>query len=69
MVAIQKQLVHPGSTSHFKREVEPRIRIHGCYLSTGRDDFSRQIVAWKLCTRMSASDVMATLDLALAAAE
>jgi RNA-directed DNA polymerase len=39
------------------------------YLSTVLDDFSRYIVAWKLCATMCASDVMATLDLALAAAE
>lgn len=35
------------------------------YLSTVLDDFSRYIVAWKLCTSMSAADVTATLDLAL----
>jgi transposase InsO family protein len=38
------------------------------YLSTVLDDFSRYIVAWKLCTTMQASDVTATLDLALGAA-
>jgi transposase InsO family protein len=32
------------------------------------DDFSRYIVAWKLCATMQASDVAATLDRALAAA-
>ena len=32
------------------------------------DDFSRYIVAWKLCTTMQASDVTATLNLALTAA-
>ena len=37
------------------------------YLSTVLDDFSRFIVAWKLCTTMKAQDVTATLDLALAA--
>ena len=37
------------------------------YLSTGLDDFSRFIVAWKLCATMKAQDVTATLDLALAA--
>ncbi len=37
------------------------------YLSTVLDDFSSYIVAWKLCTNMCASDVMASLDLALAA--
>lgn len=35
------------------------------YLSTVLDDFSRYIVAWKLCTTMSADDVTATLELAL----
>ena len=31
------------------------------------DDFSRYIVAWKLCATMRASDVIKTLDQALAA--
>ena len=37
------------------------------YLSTVLDDFSRYIIAWKLCTTMKAEDVTATLDLALQA--
>jgi putative transposase len=37
------------------------------YLSSVLDDFSRYIVAWKLCTTMRAEDVTATLDLALQA--
>jgi putative transposase len=37
------------------------------YLSTVLDDFSRYIIAWKLCTTMRAEDVTDTLDLALAA--
>ena len=37
------------------------------YLSTVLDDFSRFVVAWKLCATMRADDVTATLDLALAA--
>ncbi len=37
------------------------------YLSTVLDDFSRFIVAWKLCATMKAKDVTATLDLALSA--
>ena len=37
------------------------------YLSSVLDDFSRYIVAWKLCTGMRAEDVTATLDLALQA--
>ena len=37
------------------------------YLSTVLDDFSRYIIAWKLCTTMKADDVTATLDLALLA--
>ena len=36
------------------------------YLSTVLDDFSRFIVAWKLCATMKAQDVSDTLDLALA---
>ena len=35
------------------------------YLSTVLDDFSRYIIAWKLCTTMKAQDVTDTLDLAL----
>ncbi len=31
------------------------------------DDFSRYIIAWKLCTTMKAEDVTATLELALSA--
>jgi putative transposase len=36
------------------------------YLSTVLDDFSRYIIAWKLCTTMSAKDVTETLEAALA---
>jgi len=38
------------------------------YLSTILDDFSRYIIAWKLCTTMKATDVTETLELALSAA-
>lgn len=37
------------------------------YLSTVLDDYSRYIIAWKLCTTMCASDVTDTLELALTA--
>ncbi len=37
------------------------------YLSTILDDFSRYIIAWKLCTTMKAGDVTDTLELALRA--
>src|SRR5438309_5107052 len=37
------------------------------YLSTVLDDFSRYIVAWKLCATMRAEDVAATLERALLA--
>jgi putative transposase len=37
------------------------------YLSTVLDDFSRFIIAWKLCATMRATDVTETLYLALAA--
>src|SRR5262249_50061210 len=35
------------------------------YLSTVLDDFSRYILAWKLCTTMSATDVSDTLQVAM----
>src|SRR5262249_16232607 len=35
------------------------------YLSTVLDDFSRFIIAWKLCTTMKAQDVSDTLTMAL----
>ena len=37
------------------------------YLSTVLDDFSRYIIAWKLCTTMRSEDVTATLEQALKA--
>ena len=37
------------------------------YLSTILDDFSRYVIAWKLCTTMKAQDVTDTLELALTA--
>jgi putative transposase len=39
------------------------------YLSTVLDDFSRYVVAWKLCTTMMTGDVTETLNLALQAAD
>src|SRR3954469_5345639 len=38
------------------------------YLSTILDDFSRYIIAWKLCTTMTAGDVTRTLEKALVTA-
>jgi len=37
------------------------------YLSTILDDFSRYVIAWKLCTTMKAADVTDTLEMALTA--
>ena len=37
------------------------------YLSTTLDDYSRYIIAWKLCTTMKTKDVVDTLKLALQA--
>ncbi len=37
------------------------------YLSTILDDYSRYIIAWKLCSTMKAEDVIDTLELALIA--
>jgi len=39
------------------------------HLSTTLDDYSRYIIAWKLCSTMRADDVTDTLDMALAASE
>ncbi len=39
----------------------PSIGWGWFYLSTILDDFSRYVVAWKLCTTMTAGDVADTL--------
>jgi putative transposase len=57
----------PRAISSGKRTSPTSRSPDGVYLSTVLDDFSRYIVAWKLCTTMAASDVIATLDLALQA--
>ena len=45
-----------------------KVNVWGWYyLSTILDDFSRYIIAWKLCSTMKAEDVTDTLELALAA--
>ena len=45
-----------------------KVNVWGWYyLSTILDDFSRYIVAWKLCPTMKAGDVTDTLEMALAA--
>jgi putative transposase len=52
------------------RSTHPYLKVIGWgwfYLSTILDDFSRYIIAWKLCTTMKVEDVTATLDLALKA--
>jgi transposase InsO family protein len=41
--------------------------VPSVYLSTILDDYSRYIIAWKLCTTMRADDVTETLELALVA--
>ena len=46
----------------------PRLLLQLCYniLSTVLDDYSRYIVAWRLCTSMTVTDVTDTPDDALA---
>jgi transposase InsO family protein len=60
----------PTRCSCSARSAKPPCWRCGCRracLSTLLDDFSRYIIAWKLCTNMRAEDVTDTLDLALAA--
>jgi putative transposase len=55
---------------HHRSQPTRQIKVTGWgwyYLSTVLDDYSRYIVAFKLCTTMAAADVTATLDLALQA--
>jgi len=50
------------------RDLLPYLRVIGWewfYLPTVLDDFSRYILAWKLCTTMTATDVADTLTIAL----
>ena len=47
------------------RFANPTTAPNQLYLSTVLDDFSRYILAWKLCTTMSATDVSDTLQVAL----
>ena len=59
-----------GAEGETPSAYSPLSQDHGWgwyYLSTVLDDFSRFIVAWKLCATMKAKDVTATLDLALSA--
>ena len=43
------------------------IGVNPVNLTKPLDDYSRYIIAWKLCTNMTADDVTATLKLALEA--
>jgi transposase InsO family protein len=50
------------------RSTQPYLRVTGWgwyYLSSVLDDYSRYIVAWKLCKGMSSTDVEELLDLAV----
>src|SRR6201997_1646993 len=61
----------PESAEKTVRDIRRATRRHHSaeekirYLSTVLDDFSRYILAWKLCTTMSATDVSDTLQVAL----
>ena len=51
----------------YKRCIRRELGWGWFYLSTILDDYSRYIIAWKLCTTMRAEDVTDTLELALKA--
>jgi putative transposase len=56
-----------SDTQHRLRPLETDYaEVEHRYLSTVLDDYSRYIIAWKLCSTMRAEDVTETLDLALA---
>ena len=41
--------------------IEPHVHWGWYYLSMVIDDYSRYVIAWRLCKSMTADDVMATL--------
>ncbi|MBL4810978.1 MAG: transposase family protein [Rhodobacteraceae bacterium] len=60
----------PPPSTRCGRLTSPNFKIIGWgwyYRSTILDDYSRYIIAWKLCTNMRAEDVTDTIELALAA--
>lgn len=65
--------IRRATRRHFPAERDVADRFYllqnhrlGCmYLSTVLDDFSRYIIAWKLCSTMRAEDVTDTLEPAL----
>ena len=62
----------PGYTPARGEAKFPDLTLHKLgwgwfYLSTILDDYSRYIIAWKLCATMKAGDVTDTLELALEA--
>ena len=61
---IDQALKRPGYTYKKRASLRMSASAQG-YLSTILDDYSRYIIAWKLCTTMKAADVTDTLDLAL----
>ena len=43
--------------------IPPLLDVVPAQISTVLDDFSRYVIAWKLCTTMAARDVTDTLEL------
>jgi putative transposase len=66
---VESELWPNALTGLHQRNI-PALKVNGwgwMYLSTILDDYSRYIIAWKLCTTMKTSDVTDMLDLALQA--
>jgi transposase InsO family protein len=70
VMAAAKEFRHPTCHVHELWQTDfTYLRVVGWgwyYLSTVLDDFSRYIIAWKLCTTMATDDVQALLDVAVA---
>jgi putative transposase len=71
VISAADKFAHPTRAIHELWQTDfTYVKVTGWgwyFLSTVLDDYSRYIIAWKLCTSMNARDVIETLDMARAA--